>query len=89
MYFNSYPNRTWCDVLEEIRKCFKTHNYSLIPGLVEELQTFGNRMEASLHDNRDLLEARVELKKLKGEYKDLEAKKDLLEENINLLEDKT
>lgn len=46
----SYPNRTACDVLEEMRKCHGTSNFSYLPGLIEEMQTIANRMEAGLTD---------------------------------------
>ena len=47
------PNRYLCDVLEEMRKCFKTRNFSHLLGLIEESQTLANRMEASLGCRRD------------------------------------
>ena len=43
-------NRTLCSVLEEMRKCYETRNFGLLPGLIEEAQTYGNRMEAKLSD---------------------------------------
>lgn len=42
------PERFACDVLEEMRKCFKTYNFSPVPGLIEELQSIVNRMESGL-----------------------------------------
>ena len=44
------PYRTICDVLNEMRSCYKTRNFSYLPGLIEELQTMGNRMEAALEE---------------------------------------
>lgn len=38
------PNRTACDVLEAMRQCSKTGNFSYLPGLVEELQNITIRM---------------------------------------------
>jgi len=72
------PNRTLCDVLEEMRKAGKTRNYSYLDGLVEEAQTMANRMEAALWDQGDLKRMREERKELKAEIEKLEeAKKSL------------
>jgi len=71
-----FPNRTMCDVLEEMRKCYECRNFSPILGLIEEVQIMGSRMEAKLEDQKDLRdirdrtkEAREELKTLKNELK--------------------
>lgn len=55
-----YLSRTICDVLEEIRKCHDTRNYSYLKGLIEEAQSMANKMEAALETVKDLerLEAR-------------------------------
>ena len=34
-------NRTLCSVLEEMRKCYETRNFAVLPGLIEEAQTYG------------------------------------------------
>lgn len=80
IYF--YTNRTLCAVLEEMRSCFKTHNFSAMPGLIEEIQVLGNRMESALEDQKTVRQVKEALPKLKKEYKkltkeirDLEAKK--------------
>jgi len=70
-----YISRTVCDVLHEIRKCDETKNYSYLLGLVEEIQTMANRMEAKLSTIKDYEE-------LKKNYKDLEIRKDKLKEEI-------
>jgi len=67
------PNRTVCDVLEEMRKCHKTRNYSYMPGLVEEVQSLTNRMEASLWDKGDYTRLTKLISTLKKEKKELEA----------------
>lgn len=72
-YIRTYPNRTWCEVLEEMRKCFETHNYAPILSLIEELQTFGNRMEAALNDQKDAREARKTISEAKKELIQLKA----------------
>lgn len=47
------PNRTMCDVLEEMRMCHKTQNYASMLGLVEEAQSMANRMEATITEKKD------------------------------------
>ena len=60
-------NRTFCDVLAEMRMCDKTKNYSVLPSLIEELQSLGNRMEASLQDVSDLESVKEELRRKQKE----------------------
>lgn len=79
MYF---PNRTLCDVLAEMRKCHETRNFAPLLGLIEEAQTFGNRMEAGLGDKRDLLQINEELSELRGKRKELKRKVEALERKL-------
>lgn len=75
-------NRVLCDVLEDMRKILNTgSNVKALKGLLEEAQMMGNRMEAALSDQKDLLKlneavskARKAYRKLEKEYKALEAK---------------
>ena len=64
-------SRTACEVLEEIRKLDETKNYSYLLGLIEELQSMCNRMEAGLSRKRnkinDLNEKLEELKEKNNE----------------------
>ena len=60
-------NRTLCSVLEEMRQCYETRNFSPLRGLIEEAQTYGNRMEAKLSDVQ-------EYESLKKRYKELKEK---------------
>ena len=53
-YFNEYLNRTLCDVLDEMRTCFKTYNFAPMLALIEEAQMMGNKMEAGLNDKHDV-----------------------------------
>ena len=46
-------NRYLCNVLAEMRKCMETRNFSYLPGLIEEVQVMGNRMDAAIEDKRD------------------------------------
>ena len=73
------PNRLLCAVLDEMRECVKTTNFSYLPGLIEEAQSLGNRMEAHLYDikdfnrlNKDIKDLKKEKKKLKEEVEELE-----------------
>jgi hypothetical protein len=70
--FMSYPNRTLCDVLDEMRKCNKTKNYSYLPGLIEEAQSMANRMEAALSDKHDYDRARKKKKEEEENLKELQ-----------------
>ena len=65
------PHRYVCDVLEEMRKCNECRNYSYLPGLIEEVQTLVNRMEAALGEKSDLESWHKKAKKEKKEYKRL------------------
>lgn len=65
------PHRYLCDVLEEIRKCNETRNYSYLLGLVEEAQTLANRMEAALGEKKDAEGWHKKAKEEKAEYEAL------------------
>lgn len=64
-------NRYLCDVLEDMRKCEQTRNYSGLLGLIEEAQVMGNRMESALSDQKDLVELQLKYSEAKSEYKKL------------------
>ena len=66
------PNRHICSVLEEMRECTKTLNFSYLLGLIEEAQSLGSRMESRLYDQKDhehLLDDIRDLKKKKKNLK--------------------
>tara|TARA_Y100000310_G_scaffold134803_1_gene133710 strand:+ start:184 stop:408 length:225 start_codon:yes stop_codon:yes gene_type:complete len=65
-------NRYICDVLEAMRKCHETHNYSYLLGLVEEAQYLANKMEASLYDKDNYELLRKQIKKLEKQKAELE-----------------
>lgn len=69
-------NRTICDMLAEIRKCHETHNYSYLLGLVEEIQTAANKMEAALWDQKEFTYMQERYRKLKKEVRKMEKEKD-------------
>lgn len=64
-------DRTICSVFIEMRTCLKTRNFSYLRGLIEEGQSYGNRMEAALERiDTDWEEERIEgLKRIKRELK--------------------
>ena len=74
------PNRLLCAVLDEMRDCVKTTNFSYLPGLIEEAQSLGNRMEAHLYDikdfnclHKDIKALEKKKKKLKKEVEEMSA----------------
>ncbi len=75
------PNRTACSVLDEIRGCFKTYNFSPVMGLVEELQSMFSRMESVLYDKSDCKHYQKQAKELRKEIEELEEKKEELEKS--------
>jgi hypothetical protein len=75
-----YLNRTLCDVLEEMRKCHETQNYSYLLGLIQEAQSYGNRMEGKLQDIKDLKNLRLRQKELVKEIEKLKKAKEELDD---------
>jgi len=72
-------NRYLCSVLDEMRECTKTLNFSYLLGLVEEAQTLASRMESKLFDVKDFERLHEEIKVLKKKKKKLEEKVEKLE----------
>ena len=64
-------NRYLCDVLNEMRECTKTLNFSYLLGLIEEVQTLASRMEAKLYDIKDFERLHEEIKVLEKKKKKL------------------
>jgi hypothetical protein len=60
------------EILDEMRECVKTTNFSYLPGLIEEAQSLGNRMEAHLYDIKDFNRLHKDIKDLKKKKKNLE-----------------
>jgi hypothetical protein len=72
-YDGYFVNRTLCEVLEEMRKCFETRNFAPLLGLIEEAQSMGNRMEAAISDKKDIAKMQVEWHELRDKLKELRA----------------
>lgn len=70
-YVGFYLNRTMCDVLEDMRKLSGTRNYGGMDGLIEELQSMANRMEAGLQDQKDIQKLSEQQRKARKELKEL------------------
>lgn len=70
--------RYLCDVLDEMRKCYKTRNFSHLCGLIEESQTLANRMEAALGERKDYQRWHDMAKKEKIAFNKLREKTDKL-----------
>ena len=75
----SYINRTLCGVLDDMRGCYKTRNFSALMGLIEEAQLMGNRMEAALEDQDDIANLVEAKSKIKKEVEDLIVERDKMD----------
>ena len=78
-------NRTYCDTLREMRAILKRSSVwtwhrdrKILYSLVEECQTYGNRMEAGLDYKRDLNYLHEERKKLREQVKTLKEERKAL-----------
>ena len=80
------PNRLVCNVLDEMRECCKTRNFSYLDGLIEEVQTLVNRMEGKLLDNKELGELDERIREAKAELKRLKQKIKITEEELEVTE---
>lgn len=85
----NWPHRTYCDVLHEMRKILdsmNSHTYdrskALLGSMVEELQVYGNRMEAGLSFSGDLTKLHEERKKIRTEIKKL--KEEIADVSVDL-----
>ena len=73
-------NRYLCSILDEMRTTVKTLNFGMLLGLIEEVQTTGNRMEAALEDKQDAGFLRDEIHNLKRERTKLKREIEKLED---------
>jgi len=72
------PARYLCDVLNEMRTCFKIRNFCNLPGLIEEAQTLANRMEAALSNHKSYEYWHRKYKQEKAEFARLRRETDKL-----------
>lgn len=73
--------RYLCTILDDMRECYKTRNFSYLKGLIEEAQYRANRMESRLEDIQDVERFEEKRVKLKKEIRELEKKKEGLKES--------
>ena len=66
-----YHNRYACDILEEMRSCIKTLNFGGLIGLIEELQTAFNKMEAALDCEKEYIDIADDCKELAEQRRNL------------------
>ncbi len=79
-------HRYLCEVLDEMRKTHKTRNYSYLPGLIEEVQTLANRMEAGLGEKADINRYHELAKEAKAEWKEAQKKLEDVKKELKKLE---
>ena len=94
MSWYSYPNRTLCQVLDELRKyttkvgnTWGTANTAYLVSCLEEIQTYANRMESALEDWSDIRHLQKECSKLRKQKKKLAEQVEKLEQRIEEAED--
>jgi len=63
--------RFLCSIIDDMKQCYETRNFSPLPGLMHELQIGANRMEAKLDIIRDFDYYEEEYRGLKKQCKDL------------------
>lgn len=69
----AYPLRAWCNIIEDLRNCFKSRNFSYMGGLLEELQYAGTKMEAALEGKNNIQDWAERRSNLNREIENLEA----------------
>ncbi len=72
-------SRYMCSILENMRKCIKTLNFSYLMALIEEAQYRAERMESAIEDiggferiERQRIELKKEISELEEKIKDLQ-----------------
>ena len=77
-----YTTRYLCDILIDLRKCYKTRNFSYMMGLLEELQYRAYRMEQAMDLSSEIEYMEKQRIRLKKEIKELrEEKKEIVGED--------
>ena len=84
----SYPNRTICAILSNIREMDKTKNYAGLLGAVAEIQWAAERMEAAIADLKDIDKFKEKKSELRDEIKKLEKKTAALKKKAGIKEKK-
>lgn len=76
--FYSFPNRTVCSILADMRKAYETRNFSYLLAMIEEVQYHANRMEAAIGDMKDIERFTKTRSEIKSDIKKLIAEKKAL-----------
>jgi len=78
--------RVLCDILENMRKCYETRNFSHLMGLIEEAQYWADRMESALEAAGDLVYLETQRLRAKSEIRDLNKQRSSLKLEVQKLE---
>ena len=70
-----------------MRACYKSRNFAALLGLIEEIQSMGNRMESALSDVKDVERMQEQRSDLHKEIKVLKQKKKELSKELGEKED--
>lgn len=81
----SWPARTICGVLEDMRKCYQTYNFQAIGSLIEECQMLANRMEAVIETEQTYESRREKLRGVNDEIKETKETLTMLKNELKLL----
>jgi len=84
----AYLHRTLCDVLKEMRQCYETRNFGYLPGLIEEAQSMGNRMEAKLEEYSSAGQDEAYIHQIYQETKNARKELNTIRAEIDLLQTK-
>ena len=82
-----FLSRTMCDVLEEMRKTYESRNFAGLLGLIEEVQTMGNRMEAAIDNKNNYESYRKQAKKAEEELEELRDEIDKLKKEAKKIKE--
>lgn len=77
-----YPNHYICTRLDEILKCYETHNYTMVPALVHQVRVLAAHMEEALEDVDDIKALVAERHRLKKEVAELRILEKELKEKV-------
>jgi len=76
MKATAISGRYLCSILDDMRNCHKTRNYSYLNGLIEEAQYRANRMEDRLERVASLERMEKRYIELKNKIREMEKKTD-------------
>ena len=76
MKATAISGRYLCSILDDMRNCHKTRNYSYLLALIEEVQYRANRMEDRLERVNSVERLEKRYIKLKNEIREMEKKTD-------------